>query len=891
MAATQDTFALSNQKSALRIKAQLQSFENQEFKAIFKESVFENIENELIDFFMLFEQHLGREIDIAMDFNPLFLPQANVIAQFIDIMGSDILQYLRHALESGIPNLNNFFNELDPFPSDMTKELASLYKENRLSNKKIISEFIWHLSSLMRKAYYAYFPDPNYINSFKGILNSFKNNKSKSLDSLLIEIHLEIKTWGRPNEVKPTQLKLRKQWGDFSENTKRTFIKILNSLRKSNGAENGIATLLFARIPLIFQHVEIMGDDALIQFMLALTDGIAGFERFCDQFYLLPQDIVEKTAALYQFMGISSKRDKKEFHEFILELGTSLCDERLSAEQKKTLNTVLDTSTQYSFKHRREQLSILLLDIMFLKDVSSDKKVLLIEKVRKLGPNKFGKLILGSRAMSEDTYKEIYFHLLELFLIDETGQLADNFLHDLNQQNFLPKSLATHNQKIQSSLEAAKIVNWQDKSSATRYKKQLFFIVGDDSPEANLEQRKKELFNRLFQGEGRRFSESILDLCNILKENQEKESDDMLWKIRKKLVNIFSLCQRTKTLNLEKMKELIKELDSFEKEIGHKNFNENLKLQNALRSYFEFKDHFMDVHTNYNLVCTKLEELDKQDGKNPEPQQGKTYYFRVEQFSKYRVETLFLGNDVGCCLGLGSPQFQAMIQRILDDAILFHVAIDEKTGRPIALIWLYFAKCTDDSIALVANFFEINGNYAEEPVIKAGLLKGLLMFTHQYCLDNNIGRFYMNELNYGEYKGSLDIYPVTQITLKDKLGGPYIPTEHLAYDIKSEQDNDSAIKTNNFYYLKSLSRTQFHVFSADKLEQMDVPKFKIVEKTISVNQSALSSEKDSVLIHSAPSSNSAALLCSTGMFSEKTNSEVDIRGSNLNIALYRPTQG
>ena len=87
-----------------------------------------------------------------------------------------------------------------------------------------------------------------------------------------------------------------------------------------------------------------------------------------------------------------------------------------------------------------------------------------------------------------------------------------------------------------------------------------------------------------------------------------------------------------------------------------------------------------------------------------------------------------MGNEVSCCLGLGSPQFQAMVQRILDDAMLFHVAINEKTEKAAALIWLYFAECDDGSIALVANFFEIKKSYACNPAVKEGLLKGLLEF-------------------------------------------------------------------------------------------------------------------------------------------------------------------
>ena len=116
-------------------------------------------------------------------------------------------------------------------------------------------------------------------------------------------------------------------------------------------------------------------------------------------------------------------------------------------------------------------------------------------------------------------------------------------------------------------------------------------------------------------------------------------------------------------------------------------------------AFFEFSEH---ACAQFSLIdTTPITE------KAPKSKDNQVHYFRVEQWPKDRATTFFLGDEVGCCLATNSSQFQAMVQRRMDDAMLFHVATDITTGKPVALVWLYLVETSDKQIVLMANFFEV----------------------------------------------------------------------------------------------------------------------------------------------------------------------------------------
>ncbi len=443
-----------------------------------------------------------------------------------------------------------------------------------------------------------------------------------------------------------------------------------------------------------------------------------------------------------------------------------------------------------------------------------------------------------------------------------------DFLHNLKQNDALGCSLAAHNQKIQAKLEAAGIFydNGRRKESATHYKRQLRFAIGNQKTDLSYE--KENLLRKMADkkgGEGFKFKEAVSKVKSIIVaiENNElgkkiKNWADIIEKLLKQLQGVYSKNRNNDNAVNAALEQIYKKVKRLDKSIEETSRTESAdEISSALDSYTEFKEHFLAVYKGYKEIDDKLngqkEDLQHKD--------NIFYTFRVEQFSKYTLETLFLGNEVGCCLGLGSPQFQAMVQRILDDAMLFHVAIDEDTGRAAALIWLYFAECADGSIALVSNFFEINGKYARHPSVKEGLLKGLLEFTSQYCNDNHIQRFYMNELSYGEYRGSLNRYPTTQVFLRDKLGGAYMSGGY---------GDRNWLSTKDVYYLASLHRDYFHVFNPSILSATQVSGYSIIPG-VGEKEGAASSSSSSGVSTISLASSSFSLFSSGSVSQPESN--------------------
>ncbi|MDI9818478.1 MULTISPECIES: hypothetical protein [unclassified Legionella] len=254
--------------------------------------------------------------------------------------------------------------------------------------------------------------------------------------------------------------------------------------------------------------------------------------------------------------------------------------------------------------------------------------------------------------------------------------------------------------------------------------------------------------------------------------------------------------------------------------------------------------HFAETSTQFKeFVQHTIDQVGllKEEQKTNTPNKKSIFHFSVEQWPKDKIMTFFLGDEVGCCLATTNPQFQAMVQRRMDDALLFHVAVDKATNRPAALIWLYLAETEEGKIVLVANFFEVNTKYAVNETVRLALLNGLLQFTYQYLKSNpNINAFYMNRLSYGWNTRDLDSYPITDVSLVDKLGGPYIPG-YSEEDIDLDKEKRLAI-TDQQYYLVSLNQRQFHQFDAKILEKDRSPT--LTEKDAILQKAILASEKD-----------------------------------------------
>jgi hypothetical protein len=410
--------------------------------------------------------------------------------------------------------------------------------------------------------------------------------------------------------------------------------------------------------------------------------------------------------------------------------------------------------------------------------------------VQNIDTQKIVSLIAASQHMSNNEYRDVYLHLL---LHDLTQGNIHHFLHTTDESNEAGKNLAAHNLRIKNKL----VMHHIEPESALNYERTLNFSVSLDSKttEINPEAATSTLLSYIQQLNHAINSISISDRENT-------QLSQLLERINLLLSPLATSSEMSKKTHGKLYSDLIL-LEKY-KELLPDHIN-------------EFSEH---VRTQYQSI--------KESKKHAI---SSSYQFTVKQWNKSDPETFFLGDHVGCCLATNNAQFQAMVQRRMDDAAIFHVAVDQKTQKPVALIWLYLAETTENKVVLIANFFEVNTKYAQDERLRLALLNGLLQFTHQYCEDNpNIHAFYMNQLKYGWNQHDLEDYSLAELALSDKLGGPYIPdmtpdeVEKLHHDMMTDASISENVKTytQQKYYLVSLKETQFHRFDPKKLTLVNV---------------------------------------------------------------------
>lgn|SRR3990167_5721964 len=187
--------------------------------------------------------------------------------------------------------------------------------------------------------------------------------------------------------------------------------------------------------------------------------------------------------------------------------------------------------------------------------------------------------------------------------------------------------------------------------------------------------------------------------------------------------------------------------------------------------------------------------------------------FRVLQWDKSRPDTFLLGNYLDCCLAASGGNFEAIIERRLDDAMQMHVVIDDKTNKPVCGAWLFFGYDSEEGkVILVANYIELNNKHSKDRRLVDTLLSHLLYFTGElYAKDiviesGNRLPFAMKKLTYGNItkSHSLNGFDMVEYHFNDKLGG-----------FCGNPDG-----TNNSYYLASLNnKSNFQLYTPKGLKK------------------------------------------------------------------------
>lgn len=451
--------------------------------------------------------------------------------------------------------------------------------------------------------------------------------------------------------------------------------------------------------------------------------------------------------------------------------------------------------------------------------------------IERYGPARLAQLATASQRMIHDQYRSIFLNLLHC---DLTADNIDDFLHNTAQKNPAGKSLAQHNSFIRKRLEYYHI----SPTSALAYDKTHEFIVhtnaDTDASTGNILLVLWTYLSKLEDEAKKVFSDSIITTDKD--KNRINAILTSIDELRKIIGNKINDKKATAAILMSANAQAM---------LGKITANIQALKDNTAPTSLAFNEFAQHVIDQVNLYESSLFKTTRTKSNH----KIDIHYFSVSQWPKQHAMTFFLGDEVGCCLATTNAQFQAMVQRRMDDAMLFHVAVDKKTGKAAALIWLYLAETTDKKIVLVSNFFEVNVKYAVNHKLRIALLNGLLRFTQHYCEDNpGISAFYMNQLSYGWYNNDLDNYPVCELSIADKLGGPLMPGAGSDQFDKENPEVQQEMKTLTMqkYYLASLKQTRFHRFDALILARNSKPNMVSKEKIINQAAFALSENTTSI---------------------------------------------
>jgi hypothetical protein len=508
--------------------------------------------------------------------------------------------------------------------------------------------------------------------------------------------------------------------------------------------------------PKIVQLTQIMGADAFKYLSGQLAFTTLTLERFLKNNSPINHEGITVLKTIFEQHRKEIMGSKRATWNKFLEL-SSLHSEINSASTEDTSSLI---TIFINANHSNISLDALY-DLLFQDIIEASFKILNIDPeqidptlMKRIDIKLFPKLIRTLLKMKNDTYCEIYWEMLRR---DLTGEKVSDFLHDLDQENHFGKLLSLHNQKINQQLESAGI----NTVLAMNYPHKVIFSYGETDKKTALTNFSNALDHFLTALEKSATHHKIIAFLTQLKCNKER--------------NIAALSRKVNRILLEKINGFIKQ----------SNFDES--LSEPCRNYTEA----------YQTFCSTISE-EITVLKNAET-------FEVKQWDKNDILTYWLGDYVGCCLATDGLFFNALIQRRMDDAMLFHVVTEKATNKPIALTWLYFATDTQNptKIVVVANFVEINTKYAKNDKTPM-ILEALFSYTQQYCEQIGASAFLINHLNYGNIP---DFTCFDQkATRVEKVGG------FLKLSNESEEEQKS------LYYLASLDVDQFHLYSAEQYQ-------------------------------------------------------------------------
>ena len=127
-----------------------------------------------------------------------------------------------------------------------------------------------------------------------------------------------------------------------------------------------------------------------------------------------------------------------------------------------------------------------------------------------------------------------------------------------------------------------------------------------------------------------------------------------------------------------------------------------------------------------------IEECKQKPRSKSQHTDTKTFTIRLwERDPKFDI---FSGGDVGCCLAPNSSEFPAMLDRLMDGAMIVFDVREDGKDKKSGLSWAYLAEDKENNkLVLVANFYEIASSVAGRPGFAERMFDELSAFYGAIC--------------------------------------------------------------------------------------------------------------------------------------------------------------
>ncbi len=431
--------------------------------------------------------------------------------------------------------------------------------------------------------------------------------------------------------------------------------------------------------------------------------------------------------------------------------------------------------------------------------------------MQKISPQDLPKLILAQQKMQRDRYYPIFVQLLKAYLLDNT---IEHIIHGNTAALALKGSpsvqLIEHNATIHQTLIEAKV-----NPDFARYPEKFSFVY-----EKNAGSNQVMSILSALWGDIRTVKSQILEWKTTL---LSKEDETLLKSLEKLLKTIgeieknYSKHDKLSVLLNEANRNLLRKIRSV---LNH------LEKQYSATMPVTFAEHAQHYRDRYDALDALPKDL--QERKQPLED---SKHFKVAHWDKNKIESLFLGSPVQCCLAPDGHQFQALIQRLMDDAMFFHVVTEGDSDVPVALSWLYFAQDKErpEDVYVMANFLEIAPKYGSDEDAKKVIINALLYYTQQFSRDMGTKGLLVNHLSYGWVRGLqiFDRFDQKAMT-PQKVGGCL-------------NLGDTHADISQLYYLPSLDARRFHVYDLTKIPEAERLRFLRPEVSMPAPARAISS--------------------------------------------------